>query len=312
MDAIVFPGNTKSAAAVVMNQLKEPLFHFLLAGAALFGAYTWMNRATEKPAADKAAQIRISTGDVQWLTENWTTQWQRPPMPEELRGLITDYVNEQLLAREARALGLEDNDVIIRRRLAQKLTFLIDDTMRRAEPTEDELRQFYAANAQQFRTGTRISLTHVYFSPQRRADARSDAMRTLKLLLAADGIRSTAELGDRLLIAPELRDETEQSLASAFGPAFARAVFEIKTDAWSGPFESGYGLHLVRVLTRQDANLPPLAQVRPRVAEEWKREQDQLAKERYIAELRRKYDIVVDDDAKALVAPALTNKTADK
>jgi hypothetical protein len=307
----VFPGNTKSAVAVVMNQLKEPFLHFLLAGAVLFGAYTWMNRAAEKPAADNAAQIRISTGDVQWLTENWTTQWQRPPTPEDLRGLITDYVNEQLLAREARALGLEDNDVIIRRRLAQKLTFLIDDTLRRTEPTEDELRQFYAANAQRFRTGTRISLTHVYFSPQGRPDARSDAMRTLKLVLAADDI-PTAELGDRLLIAPELRDETEQSLANAFGPAFARAVLEIKTDAWSGPIESGYGLHLVRVLTRQDANLPPLAQVRARVAEEWKREQEQLAKERYIAELRRKYDIVVDDDAKALVVPALTDRTADK
>jgi len=295
-----------------MNLVKEPLLHFLLAGAALFGAYTWMNRTAENPTSDKPAQIRISMGDIQWLTENWTTQWQRLPTPEDLRGLIADYLNEQLLAREARVLGLEDNDVIIRRRLAQKLTFLIDDTMRRAEPTENELQQFYAANIQRFRSSARISITHIYFSPQRRDDARADSMHTLKLLLAADGTPSTAELGDRLLIEPELRDETEQSLSNAFGPAFARAVFELKMDAWSGPIESGYGLHLVRVSSRQDVNLLPLAEVRARVVEEWKREQEQLEKDRYLAELRRKYDIVIDDDVKALVVPALNDRTADK
>jgi hypothetical protein len=128
-----------SRAVIMMRVLKEPLVHFLLAGAALFGAYAWIIRAQENPTANKTTKIEITAGDVRWLSENWTTQWQRPPTREELRGLITDYLNEQLLAREARALGLEDNDVIIRRRLAQKLTFIIDDTTRRAEPTEQEL-----------------------------------------------------------------------------------------------------------------------------------------------------------------------------
>src|SRR5262245_28837584 len=147
-----------------MHLLKEPLLHFLLAGAALFMGYAWINQA-RSPETGKTAHIQISAGALRWLEENWTTQWQRPPTPEELRGLIADYLNEQLLAREARALGLEDNDVIIRRRLAHKLTFLIDDTMRRAEPTESELERFYVANAQRFRSGARISFTQVYFSP---------------------------------------------------------------------------------------------------------------------------------------------------
>jgi len=295
-----------------MNLFKEPLLHFLLAGAALFGAYTWMNRAVENSKADKAAPIQISAGDIQWITENWTTQWQRPPTREELRGLIVDYLNEQLLAREARALGLEDNDVIIRRRLAQKLTFLIEDTLRRAEPSEDELKQFYEANAQRFRSGARISLTHIYFSPERRADARSDAANTLKLLLATGGTPPIAELGDRLLIETEFHDETEQTISSAFGPAFARAVFALKTGAWSGPIESGYGLHLVRVSTRQEGQLPSLSEVRARMVEDWKRTQEQLAKERYLAELRKKYDIIAADDVKALIAPATTVTKADQ
>jgi hypothetical protein len=73
--------------------LKEPLLHFLLAGAVLFGAYAWLNRGPDTPGPSKTAQIRISAGDVRWLAENWTTQWRRPPTPDELRGLIADYLN---------------------------------------------------------------------------------------------------------------------------------------------------------------------------------------------------------------------------
>jgi len=293
-----------------MNLLKEPLLHFLLVGAALFGAYTWLNRTVEKPSVGKTPQIQVSAGDVQWLVENWTTQWQRPPTQQELRGLVVDYLNEQLLAREARALGLEENDVIIRRRLAQKLTFLIDDTLRRADPSDDELQQFYETNAQRFRSGARISFVHIYFSPQLRADARLDATAVLKLL--EESSRSATELGDRLLLESEFRDETEQSISSAFGPGFARAVFALKSNAWSGPIESGYGLHLVRVLALQEARLPSLSEVRARVLEDWKREQEQIAKERYLAQLRRKYDVVVDDDVKPFIAPALSDRIADK
>jgi hypothetical protein len=293
-----------------MNLLKEPLLHFLLVGAALFGAYTWLNRTVEKPSVGKTPQIQVSAGDVQWLVENWTTQWQRPPTQQELRGLVVDYLNEQLLAREARALGLEENDVIIRRRLAQKLTFLIDDTLRRADPSDDELQQFYETNAQRFRSGARISFVHIYFSPQLRADARLDATAVLKLL--EESSRSATELGDRLLLESEFRDETEQSISSAFGLGFARAVFALKSNAWSGPIESGYGLHLVRVLALQEARLPSLSEVRARVLEDWKREQEQIAKERYLAQLRRKYDVVVDDDVKPFIAPALSDRIADK
>jgi hypothetical protein len=283
--------------------LKEPLVHFLIVGATLFGAYAWITRAAENPTTNKPPKIEISTGDVRWLAENWTTQWQRPPTRDELRGLIVDYLNEQLLAREARALGLEDNDVIIRRRLAQKLTFIIDDTTRRAEPTEQELQQYYEANARQFRTGPRISFAHIYFSPQRRADVRSDAGDALKLLLTEDATTATADLGDRLLIGSELRDETEQSISNTFGPDFARAVFALETSKWSGPVQSGYGQHLVRVSTRIEARMPPLSEIRERVTAEWKREQEMLAKDRYLAELRKKYDVVADEGVKALIVP---------
>jgi hypothetical protein len=293
--------NRSALTSLGVALVKEPLLHFLLAGAALFGAYAWMNRGAENANADKATQIQINVGDVEWLAENWLVQWRRPPTQEELRGLITDYLNEQLLAREARALGLEDNDVIIRRRLAQKLTFLIDGTLRRAEPSETELHQFYHAHAHRFRSDARISFSHIYFSPQRRANARSDAIAALRLLLEEGGTPPTAELGDRLLIESEFRDETEQSISGALGPDFARAVFSLNPGAWSGPLESGYGLHLVRVSTLRQARLSPFSESRERVTEEWRHAQEKLAKERYVAELRRKYGLVVDDSIKPLI-----------
>jgi hypothetical protein len=294
-----------------MRLLKEPLVHFLVAGAALFAAYAWMNGSAANSNTDRAHQLNVSKGDVEWLAQNWSTQWRRPPTQEELRGLLTDYVNEQLLAREARTLGLEDNDVIVRRRLAQKLTFLIEDTVRRTEPSEVELQQFYAARPQHFRSDTRLSFEHVYFSPERRANARSDATDALRLLEYGAPLPA-GELGDRLLVGAEFHDETEQSISGSFGPEFARAVFSLKPGTWSGPIQSGYGLHLVRVSALlQEARLHPFSDVRDRVVEEWRREQDKLAKERYLAELRNKYDLSVEDeDIKPLLAPAGAAKEA--
>jgi PPIC-type PPIASE domain len=286
---------------ITTNVLKEPLLHFLMAGAVLFGAYTWMNRAVENPSTGKAHSIQIGSGDIAWLAENWTTQWRRPPTPEELRGLVTDYANELLLAREARSLGLEENDVIVRRRLAQKLTFLIEDTLRRAEPSDAELQQFYTAHAQRFRSDARISFRHIYFSPQHRANARSDATDAWRRLLDEEaGTLSTAGLGDRLLLEADFHDETERSVSGTFGAGFARAVFTLESGVWSGPVESGYGVHLVRVSMRQEAQLRPLAELRERVVEEWRREQEKAAKERYLGELRKKYRLVVDDAVEPL------------
>ena len=125
----------------------------------------------------------------------------------------------------------------------------------------------------------------------------------MKLLLAEGATPWTAELGDRLLIESEFRDETEQSISNAFGSGFARTVFVLKTGTWSGPIESGYGLHLVRVSTLQEARLPALSEVRERVVADWKREQEQSAKERYLSELRKKYDVVADEEVKALITP---------
>ncbi|MGO7522337.1 peptidyl-prolyl cis-trans isomerase, partial [Rhizobium brockwellii] len=126
-----------------MMFLREPLLHFAVAGAVLFGGYSWLHHTSTEAVA--VEPVRISEGDVRWVKQTWSSQWLRDPTADELKGLIDDLVNERLLAREAKEMGLDQDDTIIRRRLAQKLKFIVEDTAQLAEPAEAELQKFYAA-----------------------------------------------------------------------------------------------------------------------------------------------------------------------
>src|SRR5687768_14026648 len=107
--------------------IREPLVHFLVAGALLFCAYAWVNRRATVAAGDTARVVRIEARDVEWLKQTWQRQWSRQPTDAELRGLALEYLREELLCREARELGLDQDDTVVRRRLAQKMAFLVED-----------------------------------------------------------------------------------------------------------------------------------------------------------------------------------------
>ena len=128
-----------------MRFYRDPLLHFAVAGALLFVGYALMNRGETDPPSTEP--VHIGNGEVRWLKETFANQWQRTPTDDELSGLVAGFIEEELLAREAKTLGLDQNDTIVRRRLAQKLTFLVDDTSRVAEPSDEDLRQFYDTNA---------------------------------------------------------------------------------------------------------------------------------------------------------------------
>ena len=160
--------------------LKEPLLHFLVAGTVLFAVHASLNRG-DSDDADRV--IRITADDVNWVTGIWSRQWQRQPDEAQLRGIVADYVKEQLLAREAVELGLDEDDTIVRRRLAQKMEFMVQDTALLAEPSDDELRALYEANAASYRTPLRLSFTQVFFKTD---VAAGDGLRALAHQGAAD------------------------------------------------------------------------------------------------------------------------------
>jgi hypothetical protein len=279
--------------------LKEPLLHFLVLGALLFAVYSWLNRSLPDNKS-AAGTVRITSNEIAWLKETWSRQWQREPTRDELRGLVTDFLKEELLAREARALGLDQNDTIVRRRLAQKLEFLVQDTSSLAEATEGDLRRFYDANPERFQTDAHISFTHVFFSREKRAAAATEAKAALDDL--ARGAHP-ADFGDRLLVDSEIVDADMQSVAGQFGQEFADAVFTLKPDAWNGPIESGYGLHLVRVSEVKPAKRREFSEVKTQVLEYWREQRQRQDNEKYFASLLKKYDVIVDDSVKPLIGP---------
>lgn len=285
-----------------MNLLKEPLLHFLCAGGLLFAAYLWLNPQPVDSSETSAHTVRVTAGEVEWLERTWTRQWQRPPSEDELKGLLAGYLKEKLLAREARELGLDDNDTVVRRRLAQKVEFVVQDTAQAVAPGEEELRRVYAEHRERFVEPARISFTHVYFDRARRG-AETEARAVLARLSLADGPPAGADLGDRLLVPQDFDHADEQAITSQFGPEFARRLLALDTRAWAGPIESAYGLHLVRISDRQPERLRDFTDAKDDVTALWRQQNEARWRERYIAALLKKYDLVVDESIEPLLGP---------
>lgn len=268
--------------------LREPLLHFLLAGTLLFAAHAWINQGE-----NEAQVVRIRTADVDWLKQAWTRQRSRPPDEQQLRGLVSGYLKEQLLAREARELGLDQDDTVVRRRLAQKMEFLVQDVVSFTEPDEAELRSLYESNRARYQSPALVSFTQVYF--REAADAS-------QALTGVDG-RDAEGLGDTSLLARDYVRADEQTLTNVFGPEFSASVLTLDAGNWQGPVASAYGFHLVRVNERQGVQQRPFEDVRAQVLEDWQRAQQDRAKEQYFATLFRKYEVVVDRDVASVVGP---------
>jgi len=283
-----------------MKLLREPLVHFVIAGVVLFSVYSWLDES--RRAADDVYPVRIGSGQIQWLTETFSRQWMRMPDAGELQGLVNDLVNEELLAREAQAMGLGEDDTVVRRRLAQKLKFLVDDTSRLAEPTDAELRQYFEANAIRFEEGPRLSFSQLYFNPETRIDATRDASLVLAELSANDDA-GTVEFGDRFLLGSEMIDADRQMIANAFGDEFADGLLAVEPGKWSGPLKSGYGAHLVFVIVRQATRKAAFETVRDKVLTEWRRDSEQKVSRDYLARLREKYGVEFDHSVKAQLEP---------
>jgi len=279
--------------------LREPLLHFLLIGAALFVLYGALNRGR----SDAPRDIVISEARVAAIAENFATVWMRPPTAEELKGLIDDYVAEEVYYREAIAMGLDQDDTVIRRRLRQKMEFISDGIADSVEPTDAQLQGYLEQNAGKFTQPAELTFTQVYLSPERRSDrVRADAEKLLAELQASAGSVDLAEAGDATLLPATMEAASPQSIANAFGQDFARQVDEAPVGQWTGPIESSFGLHLVRVDERTAGAAPTLAEIRPIVLREWQSDARRRQNSTFLATLRDKYDVRVEGPAAALFA----------
>jgi hypothetical protein len=271
---------------------REPLVQFLLLGAALFLLDAWL-----RPAAAPAAttEIVVSEARIRNLAQNFARTWQRPPTREELDGLVESHVREEVMVREALALGLDRDDTIIRRRLQQKMEFVSEEAAALARPTDEELNAYLKANADAFRTEPRATFVQVYLDPAKRKGVlEADAKRLLEALNRAGASPDLAKAGDRLLLLePRHENLPQHELARLFGVEFAEALMKQPVGKWVGPIASGYGVHLVRVEALTPGGTPALADARPLVEREWANAKRQELGKAFYEKLRAKYAIKV-------------------
>jgi hypothetical protein len=245
--------------------LREPLVHFLILGALLFLVFNW--RGGGGPGSNR---IVITPGQIDSMAAGFARTWQRPPTDQELKGLVDDYVREEMATREAMALGLDRDDTIIRRRLRQKLEFVAEDTIDAAPPTDADLQAWMAQHPETFRVEPQVAFRQVYLSPDKHGSSlEADAERLLAQLTAGGPRVDIETLGDTLMVPREVERTTRADVARLFGEEFAAAVLKVEPGQWTGPLNSGYGLHFVLVSERQEGRTPALAEVRPLVEREF-------------------------------------------
>lgn len=240
-------------------------------------------------------EIVVSTGRVEHLAATYARTWQRQPTEAELKGLIDDWVREEIANREAIALGLDKDDTVIRRRLRQKLEFMSEDVAALSAPTDAELSAFLDAHPEMFRLEPRYTFSQVYLDPQLHGDKLArDAARILAQLSAAGAQADISTLGDSLLLEQNYRSVSRREVAVQFGEDFATRLDGVAPGTWQGPIQSGYGVHLVLVIERTDGRAPELAAVRDDVRREWENTR-RLENNREVYEnLLERYTVVIE------------------
>ena len=274
---------------------REPLIHFVMIGACIYLLYgSYGQQETEE--LDRT--ITITAGEIAWLEETWAKQWKRPPTPVERRGLIEQYLRETVLYREAVAMGLDKDDTIIRRRLAQKLEFLSQDLIRPNPPTEEELLTYFGGNLDRFRAPDLITVTQIFFDPDKRDAQALEEAETVKARLDALGQppADSRDFGDSFMLQSYYPERSQDELSKLFGSEFAQSVFDLKPEQWHGPVLSGYGVHLVYVHQHQEAPLPTFSQVEERVRQDWEDERRQDLNEQFIAGLLARYNVIIEGE----------------
>ena len=269
---------------------REPLTRFFTAGAGLFVLYALVGGGA--PADDR--RIVIDRYELEALAALWQAQWRRPPTRDELTRLVVDRVREEVLYREALALDLDENDVLVRRRLAEKLEMALNDVAATAEPGADDLRQYFESHADRYAEPAGLTLTHRFFSRDRRgASVETDARAALETLVAG----GTAD-DDSFHAAKTLTLEDADRLERIFGTAFRDAVVEHagrsrSQQEWFGPVHSAYGVHVVRVDAYREGRRRTLDEVRDTVLEDWRRDHVAAREAERYAEMRARYEVEV-------------------
>jgi hypothetical protein len=280
----------------VKKLIHEPLVHFLAIGAGLFLLNGLLGGSFATQSEQNANRIVVSQGQVEHLTAQFARTWQRPPTEAEVKGLIDEYVLDEISYREALALGLDRDDPTIRRRLRLKLETLNEDIAAAVPPSDEQLQEFLEKHPDSFRREPQVAFRQVFLNADRRGrKADGDARNLLGRLRASGPDADLAGLGDPLMMfSNDLPLSPDWEIRRLFGKEFATSVFELAPGRWEGPIRSGYGLHLVLVREKTPGRLPDLSEVRAEVEREWLFARKKEMQEAIHKRLLERYTVVVE------------------
>jgi PPIC-type PPIASE domain len=286
---------------VLSKIVREPLVHFVLIGAAVFGLYALVAGGEQEDVRDT---IVVTEGRVQQLAQVFAKTWQRPPTQDELRGLVDAYVKEEVYYREALKLGLDRDDTLIRRRMQQKMEFVTEPSDEALKPNDGTLQAYLDGNKDAFRVEPRVAFDQVFLNPKKVGAPVADRAKQTLEALKASAPGSDSELGDPTLLPAAIELSPLSMIARNFGEAFATNLSDLPDHEWAGPITSPYGLHLVRVTKRVDGYDPKLAEVRDAVMQAWRREQREAFQAKAYDDLLAKYDVLLPTGDKASTTEA--------
>lgn len=266
--------------------LHEPLLHFVIVGSLLF-FYLSSNDTQTKP------QVVISQGKINQLTAQYTKTRQRAPSSEELKALIDNQIREDLAFEHGVKMGLVENDSIIKRRVQQKIEFMLNDSIANIEPSREELQAYLETHKEQFTIAPVYSFKHIYINPEKHED--TDAF--IKKLQTQNLNEIYKSSGDSMMIESEYVEISTYQIARLFGRKFAKNLDDIALGSWQGPVQSGYGLHLVIIDKKTPAHVATLEEMEATIKREYRAETQKKAIDSFYDELRTQYSVTVEKEA---------------
>ncbi|GAA4642794.1 peptidylprolyl isomerase [Pontixanthobacter gangjinensis] len=265
------------------NWAREPLVHFLIAGAILFAFFAWKG----EPADPTSREITVTREDQARLALGWEQTMSRSPTDAELDSLIQTWLREEVLYREALRLGLDRDDAVVRKRLANKMDFLATSIAETAKPSDTTLETWLADNPQRFAPDTDYSFDQLYFSEK---DAAEAALSQLPEMTEWQG------MGEVISLPTTSKMSGSGEIERRFGVIFLERLMALQPDGeWVGPIPSGFGWHVVRLRQRNAGEVPPLADIRERAENDWRAQTLETRREDAYQLLRDAYQVTIEE-----------------
>lgn len=265
--------------------LHEPLVHFFLVGSLLF---FYLSKQDDMPAKE---QLVITKGKIKQLKAQYAQTRQQAPSPDEFQALIENQIREDLAFQYGMELGLVENDTIIKRRVQQKIEFMLDDSIATLEPTKKELQDYMNAHRSQYTIAPVYTFKHIYINPQ----AHEDFDLYLKNLKSEKLDLVYANRGDSTMLESLYENISTAQIARLFGLKFAEALDAVPLSTWLGPVKSGYGVHLVYIEKKKKRHFATLDEVASKVKLDFRVDAQKKALDAFYTELKKKYNVTIEE-----------------